>query len=53
MSLRPVWAAERVPGQPRLLHRETLSQGGKKKTSWIHIEIVMNKMIAGLGFASK
>ena len=26
MSLRAAWSTERVPGQPKLIHRKTLSQ---------------------------
>ena len=31
LSLRPAWSAERVPEQPRLLHRETLGNRIKTK----------------------
>ena len=31
VSSRPAWSTERVPGQPRELHRETLSQKTKQK----------------------
>ena len=31
MSLRPAWSTQQVPGEPGLLHRETLFQNTKKK----------------------
>lgn len=36
MSSRPAWSAERVLGQPELLHREILSQKKQKYKTMMH-----------------